>query len=183
MALVKAPQIVPRIKEIVLMGGGYFEGGNITPAAEFNIYVDPEAADVVLRSRRPDHHGAARRHPQDALDQARGSTASAPSATSAGVAVAEMLELLRALRPGRSTAGKARRCTTPASSPTCSSPSCSRAAHVNVTIETGSELTVGMTVVDYWGVTDRPKNVFYLRSGDADGFYDLLTERIWHGLP
>ena len=38
------------IEEIVLMGGGFFEGGNITPAAEFNIYVDPEAAKIVLES-------------------------------------------------------------------------------------------------------------------------------------
>jgi purine nucleosidase len=50
--------------------------------------------------------------------------------------------------------------------------------HVNVTIETGSELTRGMTVVDYWGVTGRTRNVNYLRSGDADGFYELLFERL-----
>ena len=53
LALVREPQIVPRIKEIVLMGGGFFEGGNVTPAAEFNIYVDPHAADVVLQVRHP----------------------------------------------------------------------------------------------------------------------------------
>jgi purine nucleosidase len=50
--------------------------------------------------------------------------------------------------------------------------------HINVEIETTSELTVGMTVADYWGVTDRKRNVHYLRSGDADGFYDLLAERL-----
>src|SRR5207247_8504281 len=48
MALVKAPAIAGRIREIVMMGGAYFEVGNITPAAEFNVYVDPEAADVVF---------------------------------------------------------------------------------------------------------------------------------------
>ena len=53
MALIKQPAIAERIAEIVLMGGAYFEVGNITPAAEFNIYVDPEAADVVLRSGVP----------------------------------------------------------------------------------------------------------------------------------
>ncbi len=35
------------------MGGGFFEGGNVTPTAEFNIYVDPQAADVVLKSGTP----------------------------------------------------------------------------------------------------------------------------------
>ncbi|MFV2038472.1 MAG: nucleoside hydrolase, partial [Paracoccaceae bacterium] len=46
----RAPDIVSRVAEIVLMGGAYFEVGNITPAAEFNIYVDPEAADIVFKS-------------------------------------------------------------------------------------------------------------------------------------
>ena len=46
----KAPEIVPRVAEVVLMGGAYFEVGNITPAAEFNIYVDPEAADILFLS-------------------------------------------------------------------------------------------------------------------------------------
>src|SRR5262249_33083969 len=50
MALVREPKIAPRIKEIVMMAGAYFEMGNITPTAEFNINVDPEAADVVLTS-------------------------------------------------------------------------------------------------------------------------------------
>ena len=49
-AFQKAPDIVDRVQEIVLMGGAYFEVGNITPAAEFNIYVDPEAADIVFKS-------------------------------------------------------------------------------------------------------------------------------------
>ena len=49
---------------------------------------------------------------------------------------------------------------------------------INVTIETASELTRGMTVADYWRITDRPKNVLYLRTADDDGFYALLTERL-----
>lgn len=50
MAIVKEPRILPKIREIVLMGGGFFAGGNITPAAEFNIYCDPHAAHVVFAS-------------------------------------------------------------------------------------------------------------------------------------
>ena len=53
MAMVKQPAIVGHIDEIVLMGGGFFEGGNTTPAAEFNIYVDPHAAHVVFTSGVP----------------------------------------------------------------------------------------------------------------------------------
>jgi len=52
-ALIREPEIAERVKEIVLMGGGYFEGGNITPSAEFNIYVDPHAASVVFKSGIP----------------------------------------------------------------------------------------------------------------------------------
>ena len=49
-ALIQAPDITRGIGEIVAMAGAYFEVGNITPSAEFNVYVDPDAADVVFRS-------------------------------------------------------------------------------------------------------------------------------------
>ncbi|MGL5009202.1 MAG: nucleoside hydrolase, partial [Paracoccaceae bacterium] len=52
-AFQRAPDVVARVQEIVLMGGAYFEVGNITPAAEFNIYVDPEAAAIVFKSGVP----------------------------------------------------------------------------------------------------------------------------------
>jgi purine nucleosidase/pyrimidine-specific ribonucleoside hydrolase len=46
------PEVAPRIREIVFMGGST-ERGNITPYAEFNVFVDPEAAELVLRSGLP----------------------------------------------------------------------------------------------------------------------------------
>ena len=49
---------------------------------------------------------------------------------------------------------------------------------VNVEIETGSELTMGQTVIDWWGVTDRPRNVHVVREVDSDAFFGLLLERI-----
>ena len=49
---------------------------------------------------------------------------------------------------------------------------------INVSVETTSELTMGMTVADYWRITDRPKNVLYLRSANDEAFYALLTERL-----
>ncbi len=50
--------------------------------------------------------------------------------------------------------------------------------HVAVEIETSSELTIGMTVVDWWGVTGAEPNATVMRDVDADGFFDLLVERI-----
>jgi purine nucleosidase len=47
---------------------------------------------------------------------------------------------------------------------------------INVTIETSSELTLGMTVADWWGITDRPKNAYFVRDGDPEGFYALLNK-------
>ena len=48
----------------------------------------------------------------------------------------------------------------------------------NVAVETQSELTLGHTAVDFWHVTDRPKNVHWVYQVDSDAFYELLTERL-----
>ena len=68
LALVREPRIAGRLKQIVAMGGGYFEQGNVTPAAEFNIYVDPHAARLVFDFRDPDHADPARLHSSGADD-------------------------------------------------------------------------------------------------------------------
>ena len=52
-AIEREPAILPKVEQIVLMGGAMREGGNRTPSAEFNILVDPHAADIVLRCGRP----------------------------------------------------------------------------------------------------------------------------------
>jgi purine nucleosidase len=176
MALVKQPAIAERIAEIVMMGGAYFEVGNITPAAEFNIYVDPEAADVVLRSGVP-----ITMLPLDVTHQIQ----STPERLAAifglgnksGSAVYEMLtfsETFDLQKYGWAGA--------PLHDPTVIAyllqPELFEGRHCNVTIETASELTVGMTVADYWHVTGKVRNVNYLRNGNADGFFSLLLERL-----
>jgi purine nucleosidase len=175
-ALVRAPDIVPRIKEIVLMGGGLFEGGNATPAAEFNIYVDPHAADIVLRSGIP-----ITMVPLD-LSHTMLTTQSRIEAfralgNRAGVATAELLEFFERFDEQKYGWDGG-----PLHDPCVIAwllrPELFQGRQINVEIELQSELTLGMTVADYWHVTDRPRNVNYLRFGDSDGVYRLLTERI-----
>ena len=176
LAMVREPRIVPRIREIVLMGGGFFEGGNVTPAAEFNIHVDPHAADVVLKSGIP-----VVMVPLDcthkALTTAKRVAAFRDLGTRPGVATAEMLEFFERFDENKyGTDGG------PLHDPCVIAyllkPELFSGRHINVTVETASELTMGMTVADWWGVTGRPKNVTYMRDVDHDGFFQLLLERI-----
>ena len=176
MALVKQPAIAERVAEIVMMGGAYFEVGNITPAAEFNIYVDPEAADVVMRSGAP-----ITILPLDVTHQIQSTperlAAIRDLGNRSGKAVYEMLtfsETFDLAKYGWTGA--------PLHDPTVIAwllqPELFEGRHCNVVIETASELTIGMTVVDYWHVTGRVRNATYLRNGNAEGFYKLLTERL-----
>ena len=176
LALVREPDIAPRIKEIVLMGGGFFEGGNLTPVAEFNIAVDPHAADVVLKSGIP-----VVMVPLDcthkALTTAKRIDAFRKLGTRPGIAVAEMLEFFERFDENKyGTDGG------PLHDPCVIAyllkPELFSGRHINVTVETASELTMGMTVADWWGVTKRKKNVTYLRDVDHEGFFRLLVERI-----
>ena len=176
MAMVKEPAIVSRIAEIVLMGGGCFEGGNVTPAAEFNIYVDPEAADLVFRSGVPItqvpldvSHSMLTTQPRIDAFRALGNRS--------GVVTAEMLEFFERFDEQK-YGWEGGPLHDPCVIAYLLKPELFHGRHINVAIETQSELTRGMTVADYWGVTGRVRNVNYLRSGDPDGFYALLTERI-----
>ena len=176
MALVKQPTIAERIQEIVMMGGAYFEVGNITPAAEFNIYVDPEAADVVMRCGAPitilplDVTHMIQSTPAR-LDAIKALNSKTGDAVHAMLTFSETFDLQKYGWEGA-----------PLHDPTVIAyllkPDLFEGRHCNVTIETASELTMGMTVVDYWHVSGRSYNANYLRSGDAEGFYALLMERL-----
>ncbi|MGR3272412.1 nucleoside hydrolase [Thalassococcus profundi] len=175
-ALQQAPDIAERIAEIVLMGGAYFEVGNITPTAEFNIYVDPEAADIVFRSGVPltvlpldVTHKALVTTPRNDAFRALG--------TPVGLAVAEMTDFFERFDKEKYGSDGA-----PLHDPCVIAyllrPDLFSGRHINVEIETGSELTLGMTVADWWGVTDRAPNAMFIGDLDAQGFFDLLTDRL-----
>lgn len=175
-ALARAPDIAPRLQEIVLMGGAYFEVGNITPAAEFNIYVDPQAAQAVFAAGVP-----LVVMPLDvthkALVTAERNAAFRKLGTPVGIAVAQMTEFFE--RYDREKYGSLG---APLHDPCVTAyllaPHLFSGRHVNVEIETTSELTMGMTVADWWRVTDRPANATFMGQIDADGFFALLTQRL-----
>ncbi len=176
LALIREPKIAPKIREIVLMGGGFFEGGNVTPTAEFNIYVDPQAAEVVLTSGVP-----VVMMPLDvthkALTTQKRVERFRAMKTRVGDATAALLDFFERFDEQKyGTDGG------PLHDPCVIAyllkPDLFKGRHCNVTVETGSELTMGMTVIDWWSVTGRPANATVMRDIDADGFFELLTERI-----
>lgn len=175
-ALQKAPDIAPRIAEIVLMGGAYFEVGNITPAAEFNIYVDPEAADIVFRAGVP-----LVVMPLDVTHKALTSRAWVEGlralGTQAGRAAASWTDFFE--RYDTSKYGSAG---APLHDPCVIAylldPGLFSGRHIHVAIELEGRHTLGMTVADWWRVTDGTANALFIGEVKRDAFFDLLTERI-----
>lgn len=176
LALRKEPRIAKRIEQIVLMGGGYFEGGNITPAAEFNFYVDPQAAAQVFAAGVPITmapldvtHQALTTRPRIAALRALGNRVG-----EAAAAWMEFFERFDEEKYGQEGG--------PLHDPCVIAwllkPELFTGRRCNVEIETGSELTLGMSVVDWWGVTRRPQNALVLGGIDADGYFRLITERL-----
>ncbi|WP_293576742.1 nucleoside hydrolase [Phaeobacter sp.] len=175
-AFEQAPDIIERVQEVVLMGGAYFEVGNITPAAEFNIYVDPEAAQAVLGAGIPvtmmpldvTHKALATRPRIDAIRALN---------SRVGTFTAEMLDFFERFDVEKygSDGG-------PLHDPCVIAylirPDLFSGRHINVMVETGSDLTLGMTVADWWGVTDRAANALFIGDVDSDGLFDLITKRL-----
>lgn len=176
MAITREPAIVDKIGQLVMMGGGFFEGGNTTPAAEFNVYVDPHAARIVFRSGVP-----IVMMPLDVTHKALTSPERirrfADLGTRAGDSVAGMLDFFDRYDMEKYGSQGA-----PLHDPTVIAyllePEIFSGREVNVEIEVDSPLTEGMTVVDWWGVTDRPPNAHVINQIDTARYYDLLVERI-----
>ena len=176
MALIKAPEVAVKIGELVIMGGACFELGNVTPAAEFNIHVDPHAAAIVLDSGMP-----ITMMPLDVTHQLL-TTAPRLAALRAldnrcGRAVAALLASFeRRRRPKFGTRAMALH--DPSVIAYLLNPTIFQGREVNVAVETQSPLAIGMTIVDWWGVTGRKPNLRLMNTVDVDGFYDLLNERL-----
>jgi inosine-uridine nucleoside N-ribohydrolase len=172
--LERHPDVKERLESIVWMGGAIAEG-NTTPAAEFNAYVDPEAAAAVLGSGiavtmigLDITHKALFKH--EHAERLRG-------AGKAGRAVAELSDFFQRFHESRYGFDGSPIHDAMAVAHVID-PTLVTTLHCNIEIETSSQWCDGRTVVDRWLVTDRPKNAHAGIDVDADRFLDLLVGRI-----
>lgn len=174
-AFARAPDIVARVQRIVLMGGAYFEVGNVTPAAEFNIFVDPEAARIVFASGVD-----LVVLPLDVTHRAITSRAWVERMRATGpvgAAVASWTDFFE--RYDREKYGhEGAPLHDPCTIAWLIAPELFSGRRINVEIETQGEFTTGMTVADWWGVSGRAPNALFLREVDGPAFFDLLAQRI-----
>ena len=175
-AIDRAPEVLPKIRQLVIMGGAMREGGNYSPSAEFNILVDPHAADIVFNCGRPITSMGL-----DVTHQVLSTRARVERIRQLGNPVAEatagMLGFFER-HDSRKYGVEGAPLHDPCTIAWLLAPELFEGKFCNLSVETRSELTMGHTAVDFWHVTDRPHNVNWIYSVDADGFYDLLTERL-----
>ena len=173
MAIVKQPAIVPRIREVVLMGGAK-DLGNVTAAAEFNFFVDPHAAAVVFECGAPiTMLGLDLTHQvlvtEERLERIRA------IGTPLAEAVYGFLEFFNRYDKERYQIPGA-----PLHDPCVIAyllaPQLFRGKRCRVDIETEGQYCAGRSVVDWWGRSGRPANALVLHEADANGFFNLLID-------
>jgi pyrimidine-specific ribonucleoside hydrolase len=169
------PELKDRIERISLMGGSCF-GGNWTPSAEFNILVDPEAADIVFKSGIPiTMSGLDVTHKAIITQEDNGRFRKIGTKTA--VLVAELLDYFVKFHDDNFNFGGS-----PLHDPCAVAwlikPSLFESKMCHVDIETQGKYTTGCTVVDYWDVLKKEKNAEVLFNIDRNGFVDLIAESL-----
>lgn len=170
------PELKPKIARIVLMGGTA-GAGNWTPAAEFNIYVDPEAADMVFKSGIPiTMCGLDVTHEAQVMDEdiERVRAITNPVAQ----CVAGLLDFFMIYHRDPKWGFAGAPLHDPCTIAWLLAPELFHGVECRVDIETSGEHTVGMTVVDRYGLSGKPANALVLLGLDRPGFIDLLVTRL-----
>lgn len=173
MALVKEPSIVQKIEEIIFMGGTLAES-NITPSAEFNIFVDPYAAYVVLTSgAKISMVGLDVTHqliatPERLKDIEKINNKQALTAVNM-LAYSSIYDIKR-YKFGGGLVHDA------AVVAYLLNPELFVGRFVHVEVELNGTLTLGRTVIDWFHLTGKPENVTVFREVNVEGFFDLLKE-------
>ncbi len=179
-AMIMQPEIIERLGPVIIMGGARSEGGNIIASAEFNVFADPHAAQVVFTSGCPITVLGL-----DATHQVR--------ATPERIAAIETLDTAAARTAGRLLRfaskvsaefmeGEDSPLHDPCTIAFLLRPELFTTRPCAVLVETGSALTIGHTAVEF-RVDPRTAAVHWVTRVDADGVFDLLTERLAQGAP
>ncbi len=168
LALVKAPGIREKIGRLVVMGGSMHRG-NIVPQAEYNFYVDPHAAQIVLNAGlHPIVIGLDVTH--QVVNTVERIDRIAAVGTAAATAVAKMFMPHAIVQQGLPPDSKPRGLMhDPCVTAYLIAPELFGGRDVHLAVETASDVTVGQSVVDWWGVTRRPPNARVLNRVDVDG--------------
>jgi inosine-uridine nucleoside N-ribohydrolase len=177
MAIQKEPRIVEKIPEIVIMGGAH-DHGNMTPSAEFNIWLDPEAARLVVNCGAP-----IRMAPLDATHRALVSTEDAgrlralgtPAGEAAARFVLKRIDGYDATQPMPHRAGAA---PVHDALAVCAiiDPTILTTEFIPVDVEVYAELSIGRTVCDFRARGDKPPNVHFAMDADEPKFNRMLLE-------
>ncbi|APJ14696.1 MULTISPECIES: pyrimidine-specific ribonucleoside hydrolase RihA [Aeromonas] len=169
-------ELKSKIARIVLMGGAA-GAGNWTPAAEFNIYVDPEAADMVFKSGLPiTMCGLDVTHEAQVMDEdiERVRAITNPVAQ----CVAGLLDFFMIYHRDPKWGFAGAPLHDPCTIAWLLAPALFHGVECRVDIETGGTHTSGMTVVDRYGLTGKAANALVLLGLDRAGFIDLLVTRL-----
>jgi purine nucleosidase len=176
MAMRLAPDIVPRIHELIVMGGARSAGGNITASAEYNIFADPHAAAIVLRSGCPVVMCGL-----DVTYQVRAGLDRVAAIRALGGRVAEfaaqLLDFANHLTPNAAQ-GIATALHDPCTIAWLLQPQLFVGRPAAVEVETSSQLTLGATAVEFRAGHGRPFHVQWLTGADDAGVFALLNERL-----
>ena len=176
LAMIKAPEILPNIAEIVLMGGAVLGPGNVTPSAEFNVFVDPHAAHVVFECGRP-----IVMHGLDVTHKAIANPARVAAIREIGSPVGDAAAGILALYD-RGQEERYGEPGGPLHDPCVIAwllqPDLFAGRHARVHVETASERSMGRTTADWWGVEKQEPNALVITDINADGFFALITERL-----
>jgi purine nucleosidase len=174
-ALRREPRLAERVREVVLMGGSYTRG-NVTPAAEFNIFVDPEAAAVVFEAGWPLTMVGL-----DVTERALAGEQVLQRIASLGTPVSTaIVGLLRfyAERQFRETGSLEPPVHDPCAVARVARPELLEQRPARVGIELAGRLTTGMTVTDFRPSPERPANASVATGLDVDGFWGLFIEAV-----
>ncbi|HEX4367444.1 MAG TPA: nucleoside hydrolase [Rhodopila sp.] len=174
LALTTEPELASRVEQIVLMSGAWAEG-NVTPAAEFNAWSDPEALAILLASRRPVVFATLELTAQALATPAR---LAAWRRLGQGQSLQKACDIQATVPPSRRLGGIGAPLHDPCAVAWLIRPDLFTTRACSVRMDLGPGPGRGRTLIDRWGRTGDPLNAMVLETVDADALFDLLGQRL-----